>query len=156
MPARALPRLSPDHNRGANLPRGPSSHSSPRVLRPAAARRYASSNSQTKTPAAKTTRRTNPRHANQGPYFQSRPLTMRAQRGASESGRNHVACFATLPKVTAAATNAQDQLHPATALRHLTKKAHADMLRSMLPKRQRSNQNNGELALPRRSIEDAS
>src|SRR5262249_57291310 len=101
--------------------------SSRRVLRPAAARLYASSNWQTKTPAAKGARRTNRGHANQRPYFRgwARP-TMRAQRGASESGRNHVAGCATLPTTTAAATNAQDWLRPAKALRHLARKAHAN------------------------------
>src|SRR6266478_9828136 len=136
MPVRAPPGLSPDRNCEANLPRGPSLNSTPRVLRPAAARRYASSNWQTKTPAARTTRRTNLRHANQGPYFRGWPQpTMRAQRTASESGRNHVADFAILPKLTAAATNAQDRLRPATALRHSAKKAHANTLRTMLPER---------------------
>src|SRR5438093_7804208 len=147
MPARAPPRLTPDRNREANLQRGPSSHSSLRVLRPAAARRYASSNWQTKTPAAKTTRRTNPRHANQGPYFRGwSQRTMRAQRRAPKSGRNHVAGFATPPKTTAAAINAQVRSRPATALRHSGKKARANTLRTMLPERQRSNQNNEEVA----------
>jgi len=51
--------LGPDRNRETNLPRGPSSYLSRRVLLLAAARRYASSNCQRKTPAAKTTQRTN-------------------------------------------------------------------------------------------------
>src|SRR5207249_7734419 len=97
------------------------------------------------------------RHANKGPYFRGWPQpTIRAQRGASESGRNHVAGFATRPTTTAAGTNAQDQLRPAKALRHLAKKAHANRSRPTLPGRQRSNQNNEELALPHRSVEDAS
>src|SRR5438093_2934214 len=136
MPARAPPRLTPDRNREANLPRGPSSHSSRRVLRLAAARRYASSNWQTKTPAAKTTRRTNPRHANQGPYFRGWPRpTMRAQRAASESDSDHTAVFATLPKPTVTATTEQKRLRPATVLRHSEKTAHANTLRRMLPER---------------------
>src|SRR5207247_8419738 len=116
----------------ANRPRGPSSHSSRRVLRLAAARRYASSNWQTKTPAAKTTRRTNPRHANQGPYFRGWPRpTMRAQRAASESGSDQILRFATRPTVTVTATDARKRLRPATARRHLAKKAHARTLRTM-------------------------
>src|SRR5437016_7626095 len=156
MPVRSPPRLTPDRNREANLPRGPSSHSSPRVLPPAAARRYASSNWQTKTPAAKRARRTNLRHANKRPCFRGWPQpTIRAQRGALESGRNHVAGFATRLTTTAAGINAQGRLRPATALRHLAKKAHANRSRPTLPGRQRSNQNNEELALPGRSFEDA-
>src|SRR5438067_7902682 len=106
MPAPALPGLIPGRNREANLPRGPSSHLSRRVLRPAAARRHALSNWQTKTLAAKTTRRTDPGRAKKGPYFRdSTQPTMRAQRDALESGRNHVAGFSTVPKVTVAAIN---------------------------------------------------
>jgi hypothetical protein len=67
-----------------------------------------------------------------------------------------MAGFATLAKPTAAATNAQDWLRPATIRPHSEKKAHAKTLRTMLPERQGSNQNKGELALPYRSIEDAS
>src|SRR5436189_1635625 len=136
MPAPAPPGLIPDRNREANLPRGPSSDSNPRVLRSAAARRHAWSNWQAKTLAAKTTRRTNPRHANQGPYFRGWPQpTMRAQRAASESDSDHTAVFATLPKPTATATTEQKRLRPARVLRHSEKTAHANTLRTVLPER---------------------
>src|SRR5205085_1078333 len=128
-----------DRSHEANLPRGPSLRSTPQVLRPGAARHYALSNWQTKTPAAKTIRRTNLRHANQRPYFRGRLPTMRAQRTASESGSDHIPGFATRRTVTATATNAQKRLRPATVLRHLAKKAHANMSRTRLPARQPAN-----------------
>src|SRR5437867_6286509 len=39
------------------------------------------------------------------------------------TGQESCGRFSTSPKTTAAATNAQDRLRPATALRHLAKKA---------------------------------